>query len=68
MMWDDPIVREVREAGDKLAREAGYDLHEFCERIAQHQRQYADRLVTLPPRKLGVTASQIGDTGPATGS
>lgn len=67
-MWDDPIVREVREAGDKLAREAGYDLHVFCQRIAQHQRQYADRLVTLPPRKLGVTVSQTEHTDLGTGS
>jgi hypothetical protein len=66
-MWDDPIVREVREAGDKLAREAGYDLHEFCQRIVQHQSRYADRLVTLPSRKLHVAASQIGDTDRVTG-
>ena len=67
-MWDDPIVREVREAGDKLAREAGYDLHEFCERIARHQRQYADRLVTLPPRKLPTAGSQARHADRETGS
>ena len=51
-MWIDPIVEEVRKAGDKLARQADYDLHRFCERIREHEKQYADRLVTLKPRPL----------------
>jgi hypothetical protein len=51
-VWMDPIVEEVREAGDRLARAAGYDLHEFCRQIREHQQQYADRLVNLPPRRL----------------
>ena len=60
-MWIDPIVEEVREAGDKLAREAGYDLHEFCRRIREDQQQYADRLVRLPPRQLRETATTSND-------
>jgi len=60
-MWNDPIVQEVREAADKLAREAGYDLHRFCERIREHERRSAKRLVTLEPRRLpprGVRATE----------
>lgn len=54
-MWIDPVVQEVRDAADKLAREAGYDLHRFCERVQEHERRYADRLVRLGPRRLGPT-------------
>lgn len=61
-MWDDPIVREVREAADKLARETSYDLHEFCRRVREHESNYADRLVTLPPRKLDLLSPARPDT------
>ena len=57
-MWNDPIIQEVREAAERMARDAGYDLHRFCERIREHQTRYADRLVTLPPRRLGVPTSE----------
>jgi len=58
-MWIDPIVQEVREAADRLAQEAGYDLHEFCKHIREHERKFSDRLVTLAPRRL-----QPRPTGP----
>ena len=35
-MWKDPIVQEVRKAGEELARQADYDLHTFfrnCEKM-----------------------------------
>lgn len=57
-MWNDPIVEEVREAAEQLARDAGYDLHRLCERIRAHETQYADRLVTLPAKKLKPAAKQ----------
>jgi hypothetical protein len=64
-MWVDPIVQEVRDAADRLAREAGYDLHEFCERLREHERRYAARLVTLGPRRLQAqTAGDAGNSGP----
>ena len=45
-MRKDPIVEEVRRAGDKIARECGYDLHRFCERLRQTEREFADRVGT----------------------
>lgn len=51
-MLNDPVMEEVRQAADQLAREAGYDLSEYCRRIREHERQYADRLVTLPAQPL----------------
>lgn len=44
-MGTDPIVEEVRKAGDKLIRQADYDLHRFCQRLGEYEKQYADRLV-----------------------
>ena len=38
-MWKDPIVEEVRAAGEELARECGYDFHLLCERIRERERQ-----------------------------
>lgn len=39
-MNDDPTVKEVREAGAKLAEEAGYDVHRFFENLREIQRKY----------------------------
>ena len=51
-MWIDPIVEEVRETGDKLAKAVDYDLHRFCERIREYEQQHPERLVSLPPRHI----------------
>ncbi len=29
-MWDDPIVNEIRTAGEKLASKCDYDIHKFA--------------------------------------
>ena len=47
--FDDPIVAEVRKAGDEMAREASYDLHTLCERLREAERQHPERLVKTPP-------------------
>jgi hypothetical protein len=47
--FDDPIVDEVRKAGDDMAREANYDLHTLCERLREAERQHPERLVTTAP-------------------
>lgn len=43
-IFDDPIVGEVRKAGDEMAREAGYDIHVLCERLRETERQHPERL------------------------
>ena len=48
---DDPIVAEVRKAGDEMAREANYDLHTLCERLREAERQHPERLVKTPAAK-----------------
>ena len=47
-MNTDPIVKEVREAGAKLAEEAGYDVHRFFERLRQAETKYGGPLVREP--------------------
>jgi hypothetical protein len=43
MMKDDPVVREVRQAGARLARAAGGDLHVFFANLRKAQEQYPKR-------------------------
>jgi hypothetical protein len=40
-MWEDPIVSEVRRAGDRLAAEVGGDLHRFFELLREAGRRHA---------------------------
>ncbi len=47
--FDDPIVREVREAGDEMARAAGYDLHALCEYLRKTEREHPERLAVRTP-------------------
>ena len=49
-MYEDPIVTEVRTAGQVLAEQAGGDLHTFFQRLREAQKQYSERLVQAPLR------------------
>jgi hypothetical protein len=48
-MNPDPIVKEAREAGAKLAAEAGYDVHRFFEKLRQAEKKYGEPLVREAP-------------------
>lgn len=43
-MNPDPIVKEVREAGAKLAAEAGHDVHRFFEKLREAEKKYGQPL------------------------
>ena len=45
-MWQDPIVEEVRKAGEELARRANYDLHTFFENLRKSQSKRNARVVS----------------------
>ena len=47
--FEDPVVTEVRRAGEEMAREAGDDLHVLCERLRECERRHPERLVRVPP-------------------
>ena len=44
-MKKDPVIDEVRKAGEKLAQTAGYDIHDFFDLLRQGERRHATRVV-----------------------
>ncbi len=51
-MWKDPIVEEVRNAGAKLVKESGNNLHQFCEILRKKEKGHPKRLVRRKPHPL----------------
>ncbi len=57
-MWQDPIVQEVRKAGEELAKRANYDLHVFFQNLRNNEKKRdievvsraENRSVTLSPK------------------
>ena len=45
-MWEDPIVKEVREAGAKIAKKCDYDMHKFFELMRKNQKKSGKKGVT----------------------
>ncbi len=39
-MWKDPIVQEVRKAGEELARQADYNLHTFFQKLRKNEKEW----------------------------
>ena len=61
MTWQDPIVQEVREAGEKLAKEANYDVHTFFQNLRANEKQLGCLVVSKPPKP--VSSSHKRKTG-----
>jgi len=40
----DPVIAEVRQARDAMARESDYDLHKLCERLRAVEATLAGRI------------------------
>jgi len=57
-MWEDPIVKETREAREQLSAQFGHDLAALCAFIREKEQEHADRLVTLEPRRPETVAVQ----------
>ncbi len=45
-MLRDPIVEEVRKAGEELAKLANYDIHTFFENLRMSETKYKEKLIT----------------------
>ena len=45
-MWEDQIVKEVREAGAKIAKECDYDMHKFFELMRKNQKKSGSKGIT----------------------
>jgi len=61
-MNPDPIVKEVREAGAKLAAEAGNDIHRFFANLRRVEKKYGKPLVCKPVAKYEGTGKTIAST------
>ena len=46
MNWIDPIVQEVREAREELARQANYDLHTFFQNLRKDEKKRKTKVVS----------------------
>jgi hypothetical protein len=57
-MWNDPVVKEVRKAGEQLAKDANYDLHTFFENMRESEKKRKDKTVSKTKYK---SLSRLGD-------
>jgi hypothetical protein len=50
-MWEDPIVKETREARAELFARFNSDLAALCRFLREKETEHPERLVTLRPRR-----------------
>ncbi len=58
-MWQDPIVQDVRKAGEKLAKQANYDLHTFFQNLRNNEKNLNPKVVSRA--KIQVTQPKTPD-------
>ena len=51
-MFDDPIIKEVREIRRKIEAECHNDLNAYYEHLLTFQQKYRDRLVRRAPKLI----------------
>lgn len=51
MKWEDPIVKEVREARDKIANQYEYDVVAIGRYYQEKQRKEGRKTVVLQPKR-----------------
>jgi hypothetical protein len=49
-MWEDPIVKETREAREELFARFDHDLGALCRFLREKQNEHAERVVLEPRR------------------
>lgn len=54
-MWEDPIVKETREAREELSARFNHDLAALCRYLREKEAEHPDRVVTLEPRRPELT-------------
>lgn len=60
-MWRDPIVEDVRKAGEVLAKRANYDLHTFFQNLRNNEKERNPKVVSRAEYK--VIRSKTPDVG-----
>jgi hypothetical protein len=56
-MWEDPIVKETREARAELFARFNNDLGALCRFLREKEAEHPERVVTLEPRRPEPVAS-----------
>jgi len=51
-MWQDPIVQDVRKAGEALAKQANYDLHTFFQNLRNNEKKRNSKVVSRAEGKV----------------
>ena len=60
-MWKDPIVQEVRKAGEELARQADYNLHTFFQKLRKNEKECLYEVPKRVVSKKRVKVPQMPD-------
>ncbi|MFC1714464.1 hypothetical protein ACFL6S_12420 [Candidatus Poribacteria bacterium] len=50
-MWQDPIVQDVRKAGEELVKQANYGLHKFLENLRNDEKKRKCKVVSRMANK-----------------
>lgn len=45
-MWKDPIVQDIRKAGEELAKKANYNLHIFFQNLRNNEKKQKYKIVS----------------------
>jgi hypothetical protein len=45
-MWEDPIVLDVRKAGEELAKQANYDIHILFQNLRNNEKKQKYKIVS----------------------
>ncbi len=59
-MWKDPIVEEVRKAGEELFKQANCDLHTLFENIRRSQQERTIKVVSRVKVKSSDVVESVG--------
>ncbi len=51
-MWKDPVVEEVREAREELARRAGYDFKVYINNLRENEKKSKAKIVSRSKKNL----------------
>lgn len=59
-MWKDPIVQEVREAGEYLIKQANNDLHVFFQNLRNNEKRHKYKIISkLPKRSISKNTHNV---------
>jgi len=62
-MWEDPIVKEVRQVREAYAARFDYDLLAICRDLKQQEQNSGRRFVSYAPRRVGRTKKPTARRG-----